>query len=63
MGGLGISVVVVIDITHIVARIGVSVGGANRWINAFGFQFQPVEVMKFWWVIAVAVVLERKPPI
>ena len=42
--------------------IGVSVGGANRWINAFGFQFQPVEVMKFWWVIAVAVVLERKTP-
>jgi cell division protein FtsW len=42
--------------------VGVSIGGANRWVNWFGFQFQPVEIMKFWWAIAVAFVLEKKTP-
>jgi cell division protein FtsW len=44
----------------LIPSIGVQIGGASRWLNVFGFQFQPVEVAKFWWVIAVSVVLSKK---
>ena len=31
----------------IIPGIGIEIGGARRWLNLAGFQFQPVEVMKF----------------
>ena len=44
----------------LIPEIGVKVGGASRWLNIFGFQFQPVEVMKFWWAVGVSIVLANK---
>jgi cell division protein FtsW len=46
----------------LIPGIGVKIGGAQRWLNVFGFQFQPVEVMKFWWAISVSLVLAKKTP-
>ncbi len=46
----------------LIPGIGIKIGGAQRWLNVFGFQFQPVEVMKFWWAIAVSLVLTKKSP-
>ena len=44
----------------LIPEIGINIGGASRWINIVGFQFQPVEIMKFWWAIAVSLILSRK---
>ena len=51
---------IVLLIITILPGVGVEAGGAQRWLNIFNFQFQPVEVMKFWWAVAVSVVLTKK---
>jgi cell division protein FtsW len=40
--------------------IGVSVGGASRWVNLGFFQFQPVEVSKFAIIVFIATYLDNK---
>ena len=50
----------IILIITLIPSIGVESGGAQRWIRIFGFQFQPVEFMKFWWAIAVSYSLSNK---
>tara|TARA_A100001015_G_C14962983_1_gene701730 strand:+ start:219 stop:1325 length:1107 start_codon:yes stop_codon:yes gene_type:complete len=40
--------------------VGIEIGGAQRWLTILNFQFQPVEIMKFWWAIAVSLILSRK---
>ena len=44
----------------LIPSVGIKIGGAQRWLNLFGFQFQPVEFMKFWWAISVSLVLTNK---
>lgn len=51
---------IVLLLLTLVPEISVNIGGASRWINLFGFQFQPVEVMKFWWAVAVSLVISNK---
>ena len=59
-GLIGYLVSIVLLLLTLVPEISVKVGGASRWINLFGFQFQPVEVMKFWWAVAVSLVISNK---
>ncbi|MFC1753491.1 putative lipid II flippase FtsW [Thermoproteota archaeon] len=40
--------------------IGVMVGGAHRWVNAGLFNLQPVEIVKFFIIVFIALVLENK---
>ncbi len=47
---LGIICLILVFIPH----IGVSHGGANRWISILGFSFQPVELAKYTTIIYVA---------
>tara|TARA_A100001015_G_scaffold318995_1_gene440566 strand:+ start:51 stop:1157 length:1107 start_codon:yes stop_codon:yes gene_type:complete len=51
---------IVLLIITLFPGVGVEVGGARRWLTIFNFQFQPVEIMKFWWAIAVSLVLSKK---
>ncbi len=44
----------------LIPEIGINIGGASRWINIVGFQFQPVEIMKFWWAVGVSIVIANK---
>ena len=56
--GYGISLGLLV--ITLVPGVGIKIGGAQRWLNIFGFQFQPVEVMKFWWAVGVSLVLAKK---
>ena len=56
--GYGISILLLI--ITIIPGVGIEIGGARRWLNLGGFQFQPVEVMKFWWAVAVSIVISNK---
>ena len=40
--------------------IGTTIGGATRWLRLGTIQFQPVEIVKFWWAVAVSKVLSSK---
>lgn len=40
--------------------LGVEVGGAKRWLDLGFFRFQPVELVKFFIIVFVAVILDRK---
>ncbi len=40
--------------------LGAEIGGAKRWLNLGFFRFQPVELVKFFVVVFVAVILDRK---
>lgn len=44
----------------LVSPIGVTLGGASRWINLGLIQLQPVEVMKFFIIIFLATALSNK---
>lgn len=56
----GYLVSVALLLITLIPTIGVKVGGANRWLNFFGVQFQPIEIAKFWWAISVSIVLSKK---
>ncbi len=47
-------------IITLIPGIGVKIGGAQRWINLGGIQFQPVEIAKFWWAVGLSMVLSKK---
>tara|TARA_A100001015_G_scaffold133543_1_gene148192 strand:+ start:6487 stop:7614 length:1128 start_codon:yes stop_codon:yes gene_type:complete len=40
--------------------LGVEIGGAKRWLDLGFFRFQPVECVKFFVVVFVAVIFDRK---
>lgn len=40
--------------------LGVSAGGAHRWLNLGTFTIQPAEVFKFWAIVTLAVVFEKR---
>ncbi len=44
----------------LIPGIGIKIGGAQRWINLGGIQFQPVEIAKFWWAVGLSLVLSKK---
>ncbi len=44
----------------LVPKIGVQLGGANRWLNLGLFQMQPVEIVKFFTIAFVATSLHNK---
>jgi cell division protein FtsW len=56
----GYGVAIVLLLITLVPGLGVKIGGAQRWLSIGGFQFQPVEFMKFWWAVAVSLVLSNK---
>ena len=56
----GYLISVALLLVTLIPGVGIKIGGAQRWLNVFGFQFQPVEVMKFWWAISVSLVLAKK---
>ena len=56
--GYGASILLLL--ITIIPGVGVEIGGARRWLMIGGFQFQPVEVMKFWWAVAVSIVIANK---
>ena len=39
------AVAVLMTYATVVTGLGVKVGGASRWLNMFGFQFQPLEIL------------------
>ena len=41
-------------------KIGLSAGGASRWINIFGFQFQPAEFLKITFLLYLSLWLSKK---
>ncbi|MEK9728128.1 MAG: FtsW/RodA/SpoVE family cell cycle protein, partial [Candidatus Margulisiibacteriota bacterium] len=52
----GYLISVILLLLTLLPEIGINIGGASRWLNIAGFQFQPVEIMKFWWAVGVSVV-------
>ncbi len=49
--------IVIVGLLFLVGIIGMSAGGATRWINIAGFNFQPSEVSKVAFVVFFAIVL------
>jgi cell division protein FtsW len=43
----------------LIPPFGVSIGGASRWLN-LGVQFQPIELVKFWFIVYLATFFDRK---
>jgi cell division protein FtsW len=60
VGLAGYLISMVLVLLTLIPDVGIKIGGASRWINLFGLQFQPVEIMKFWWAVAVSVVISNK---
>ena len=58
LGGYALTVLLLL--ITLIPGIGIKIGGAQRWINLGGFQFQPVEIAKFWWAVGVSMVLAKK---
>ena len=40
--------------------LGLTLNGASRWINVFGYSFQPVEIFKFFFINFYASLLAKK---
>ena len=51
-----IATIVVLGLT-LIPGIGVKINEARRWINIFGFQFQPSEIAKFALVVALSALM------
>ena len=49
--------IVIVGLLFLVGIIGMSAGGATRWINIAGFNFQPSEVSKVAFVVFFAIIL------
>ncbi|MGN1298821.1 MAG: putative lipid II flippase FtsW [Candidatus Scatovivens sp.] len=49
--------IVIVGLLFLVGIMGMSAGGATRWINIAGFNFQPSEVAKIAFIIFFAIVL------
>lgn len=55
----GFSISFILLLLTLIPGIGVSIGGASRWIN-LGIQFQPIEILKFWMVVYLAMFFDNK---
>jgi len=44
----------------ILPNVGIRIHGSNRWLNLYGFSFQPSEFLKLFFVLYIALVIDRK---
>ncbi len=44
----------------LIPGLGITLNGASRWINVFGYTFQPVEIFKFFFINFYASLLAKK---
>ena len=56
----GYSASIILLILTFISGWGVELGGSNRWVSLWKIQFQPVEIVKFWWSVAVSLVISNK---
>ncbi len=56
---LWIATVVSVGLMLLVKIIGVTLGGAERWIEIFGIQFQPSEILKIVTIMIIAEYMQR----
>ncbi|MGA0241887.1 MAG: FtsW/RodA/SpoVE family cell cycle protein [Candidatus Marinamargulisbacteria bacterium] len=56
----GYFISIILLLLTLIPGVGISIGGASRWVQLLGVQFQPVEIMKFWWAVSVSVVISNK---
>ena len=50
----------ILTVLTLLPNIGVKIHGSNRWLNLYGFSFQPSEFLKLFFVLYIALVIERK---
>ncbi len=56
---LTLAMVIGVGLMLLVKVMGVTVGGAERWIELFGIQFQPSELLKFVTIMVIAEYMQR----
>lgn len=56
---LNIAVMVSVGLMLLVPIMGITSGGAERWIEIFGIQFQPSEILKIITIIVIAEYMQR----
>lgn len=56
---LNIAVMVSVGLMLLVPIMGITSGGAQRWIEIFGIQFQPSEILKIITIIVIAEYMQR----
>ena len=56
---LTVAIITGISLMLLVKVMGVTVGGAERWIEIFGIQFQPSEILKIVTIMVIAEYMQR----